>query len=503
MKPQLKVGLEIHTQLQTLSKLFASSPNPTSNLNLPANTTTAFFDVSLPGTQPRLNPECVLNSLKLACSLNCNIPPVSSFDRKHYFYGDQPLGYQITQHYQPIARNGSITLLQKHHLKIKRDLTVRIQQLQLEQDTGRSIYHAVDSDISNIDFNRANIPLVEMVTLPDFQDVEEVRAFLQTYIKLVQDLQVCTGDLETGALRVDVNINVTGHERVEIKNLPTISAIVNAIRYEAKRQTKAVLDAGATAVAAGIETRGWDGRRTYHLRNKESAVDYRYVPDMELPKVKLDVDSLVPQIQALLPQPISERLDILMSSPKDGGHSLTLRDARILVNNDALLQFYTECWNNISDDKVRLKLINWLVHELLGTLTKSEVEFSPSLISSDCFTDLIVSVESGGVTKPNGKLLLLHLVNNREDQQKKVLEIAKEFGMLASKTADAQVSSDVENVVNEIIAANTKVVDEIQNKGKVKKVNFLIGLCMRQTGGNVQPQVFEEKIKQVLGLHEH
>ena len=358
----------------------------------------------------------------------------------------------------------------------------------------------MDSNISNIDFNRANIPLVEMVTLPDFQDVEEVRAFLQTYIKLVQDLQVCTGDLETGALRVDVNINVTGHERVEIKNLPTISAIVNAIRYEAKRQTKVVLDANSNSPATGIETRGWDGRKTYHLRNKESAVDYRYVPDMELPKVKLDVDSLIPQIQLLLPQPISERLDTLMSSPHDGGHSLTLRDARILVNNDTLLEFYTECWNNISDDRIRLKLINWLVHELLGTLTKSEVEFSPSLISSSCFTELIVSVESGEITKPNGKLLLLHLVNNREDQQKKVLDIAKEFGMLASKTADAHASSEVDNVVNEIITANKKVVDEIQNKGKVKKVNFLIGLCMRKTRGNVQPQVFEGKIKQVLGL---
>lgn len=502
MPPQLKVGLEIHTQLHTLSKLFANSPNPTSNLHLPANTTTAFFDVSLPGTQPKLNHECLLNALKLACSLNCAIPPVSSFDRKHYFYGDQPLGYQITQHYQPVALKGSLTLLKKHHQKLKRDLTVRIQQLQLEQDTGRSIYHAVDSNLANIDFNRANIPLVEMVTLPDFQDVEEVRAFLQTYIKLVQDLDVCTGDLETGALRVDVNVNVTGHERVEIKNLPTISAIVNAIRYESKRQTKAVLEAQNSSELAsnGVETRGWDGKRTYHLRDKESAVDYRYVPDMELPKVKLDVDSLIPQIKSLLPMPVSARLDLLMASPKQGGHSLSLRDARILVNNDPLLQFYKECWSNISDDKIRPKLINWLVHELLGTLTKSEIEFSQELISTKCFTDLVVSVESGEITKPNGKLLLLHLVNNRDDQQKNVLEIAKEFGMLASKASDSSASSEVDSVVKEIIAANEKVVNEIKDKGKVKKVNFLIGLCMRKTRGNVQPQVFEEKIKEILEL---
>lgn len=493
-KPQLKIGLEIHTQLQTISKLFSNSANSTSNLSLKPNTTTSFFDVSLPGTQPKLNFECILNSLKLASSLNCQISSQSSFDRKHYFYGDQPLGYQITQHFNPIAKNGFIELLSKHHSKLKRNLTVRIQQLQLEQDTGRSIYHNIDSNLSFIDFNRTNIPLIEMVTLPDFQDVEEVRAFLQTYIKMVQDLNVCTGDLETGALRVDVNINVTGHERVEIKNLPTISAIINAIRFESKRQTTLVLENNVQN--NGIETRGWDGKKTYHLRDKESAVDYRYVPDMELPKVKLDLDNLIPQIEKLLPLPISTRLDILMSNPQNGGYSLSLRDARILINNNELLNFYEKCWNLIDDERIRLKLINWLAHELLGTLTKSEIEFSNKIINDECFTNLIVATESGKITKPNGKLILLHLVNNKEDQSKDILELAKEFNMLS----ESQSSVDIDGVVNEIIKQNEKIVNEIKMKGKIKKVNFLIGQCMRQTGGNIQPKIFEEKIKEILQI---
>lgn len=338
-----------------------------------------------------------------------------------------------------------------------------------------------------------------MVTLPDFANVEEVRAFLQTYIKLVQDLKICTGDLETGALRVDVNINVEGHQRVEIKNLPTISAIINAIRYEEKRQRKAVVE--NPDLTTLIETRGWDGKKTYHLRDKESAVDYRYVPDMELPNIKLDLLNLIPKIEESLPLPTSEQLDILMDKTK---YNLSLRDARILVNNDELHSLFEQSWNLISHSpeqgKIRPKLINWLVHELLGSLTKSEIEFTESIISPKCFTDLIMCVETGKITKSNGKLMLLHLVNNKDDQMKEVAELAEEFNMLAETSIENDTHSAIDEVVAQVLHDNGKVVDEIKNKGKVKKINFLIGLCMRETKGNVQPKIFEDKIKSSLDI---
>lgn len=479
---QFKVGLEIHTQLQTLYKLFSKSPNTSSVLSTAPNTTTSFFDVSLPGTQPLLNKECLLKTLKLASSLNCEIPSVSSFDRKHYFYGDQPLGYQITQHFHPIARNGRFTLLQKHNLKLDKDLIVRIQQLQLEQDTGRSIYHNINSNLSNIDFNRANIPLVEMVTMPDFENIEQVRAFLQNYIKLVQMLDVCSGDLETGAIRVDVNINVVGHQRVEIKNLPTISAIINAIKYEAKRQTQLVKTG---EVPNDIETRGWNGKTTYHLRSKETNVDYRYVPDMELPNIKLNIDSLLPKIKETMPPSIAEQLNHLMDTYK-----LNTRDARILFNSPPLSLFFQSIYENVNPLH-RNKVINWIVHEFLGALTKSEVVFSPDIITLESFTQLIDNVEAGNITKSNGKLLLLHLINNKEDQSRPILELAQEFDMLSSNTLD------IDTLVSTVLSNNKKVVDEIL-QGKPKKINFLIGQCMRESGGNIQPSLFESKIKDCL-----
>ncbi|KAG0678240.1 hypothetical protein C6P40_000503 [Pichia californica] len=494
-KPQLKIGLEIHTQLQTISKLFSNSLNPTSNLSIIPNSTTSFFDNSLPGTQPKLNNQCILNAIKLAISLNCKISSISSFDRKHYFYGDQPLGYQITQHFNPIAKNGFIKLLKKYNPKLSNDLIINIQQLQLEQDTGRSIYHSINSNISNIDFNRSNIPLIEMVTLPNFSNIEEIRIFLQYYIKLIQDLNICTGDLETGALRVDVNINVIGHKRVEIKNLPTISSILNAIKFEEKRQINE-LNSGYSLLSNSIETRGWNGKSTYHLRNKESNIDYRYVPDMELPKIKLDLNNLIPKINSILPVSINDKIDNLMNNYK-----ISLRDSKILINNEKLLKFYLNSWSLINDIKIKEKLINWLVHELLGSLTKSEIEFNENLISPKSFTNLIIEIENGNITKNNGKLILLHLINNKIDQSKPILELAKEFGMIANNSInDINNNDSLDNIINNILIKNDKIVKEIKENGKIKKINFLIGQCMRQTNGNVQPKIFEDRIKVLLNI---
>ncbi|GMM47825.1 glutamyl-tRNA(Gln) amidotransferase subunit [Pichia kluyveri] len=492
-----KVGLEIHTQLHTSKKLFSKSSIPSfiSNNTFDDNTSNnnknvSFQDLALPGTQPILTPNSLNYAIKLALSLNCKINKFSNFDRKHYFYGDQPLGYQITQHYNPIASNGQIKLFKRHNPKLSKDLLINIIQLQLEQDTGRSIYHSINSSNSFIDFNRSNISLIEMVTEPNFTNIEEIRSFLQYYIKLIQNLNISSGDLENGSIRVDVNINIPNHPRVEIKNLPTISSILNACKYESNRQYN-ILKEGLP-IDNSIQTRGWDGKKTFHLRNKESNVDYRYVPDMELPILKISSD-LINKIEKFeMPISTADKLDYLMNN-----YNLNIKDARILFNNDKLLNFYEICYKNSNDDpKSQKKLINWINHELLGSLTKSELEFNENIINVESFIELIKLVNNNKITNQNGKLLLLHLINNKDDQLKSIESLAIEFDMIiTSQSIDNSTSIIIDNILNKY----NDIVIEIKST-KPNKINYLLGQCMKELRGKVQPNIIMNELKKRLDI---
>ncbi|GMF04964.1 unnamed protein product [Ambrosiozyma monospora] len=255
------------------------------------------------------------------------------------------------------------------------DKTIGIEQLQIEQDTGRSLYRL--DGISNIDFNRSNIPLVEMVTAPDFENVEEVRAFIKKFQHMLVNLDVCTGELETGSIRVDVNVSIDKHARIEIKNLPTTSAIINAIRYEYKRQCKIVNRGGKID---SIETRGWNGKTTYKLRSKEDSIDYRYMPDPELPLVKLNLNDIIPKVKANMPVTIEEKMKELI----DGEYKLKLRDANVLMNDPELLAYYKTFYEKCKQQGLK-NPINWVVHELMGSLTKSNMTFSKVIV--DAFSE--------------------------------------------------------------------------------------------------------------------
>lgn len=271
---KFKCGLEVHTQLKTKYKLFSLSPT---SFNASPNSKISYFDLGIPGTQPKLNPEALLLALKLSAALDCEIQPVSRFDRKHYFYPDQPLGYQITQFYHPLAKYGKIKL-SKEFDNLAHDKIINIRQIQIEQDTAKLINNKHDKTIK-IDFNRANIPLIELITDPDFEDLSQVKSFLKKYQLLTKRLDVCSGDLETGALRVDVNISVNGGNRVEIKNLGSSSEIQEAIVYEYDRQVNKL----KSGEEIKQETRGWNGKETIRTRSKEDAVDYRYFLTLNYP----------------------------------------------------------------------------------------------------------------------------------------------------------------------------------------------------------------------------
>ncbi|VEU22256.1 DEKNAAC103275 [Brettanomyces naardenensis] len=480
----LKIGLEIHTQLKTARKLFSLSHNNTSNLLTKPNSQVSFFDVSLPGSQPRLNPQAIVCALKCAIGMNCRVNAVSKFDRKHYFYGDQPLGYQITQRYHAIANDGKV-LLTKRYDGLAEDRSIGIEQIQLEQDTGRSLYK-LDNGTTDIDFNRSNIPLVEMVTRPDFNDIEQVRAFIKKYTKMLQNYDICTGELETGAIRVDVNVNIDQFQRIELKNIPTTSAIVNAIRYEYKRQCQVVDNGGSIDE---VETRGWDGKKTYRLRSKEDSIDYRYMPDPELPAIKLDLEDVMPKLKQSLPMSVEDKMERLIKQ-----YGLKLRDVNILMNDPELLEYYLDLYEEVVTKKGLSNPINWLVHDFLGCLTKSEKEFSRDLFPIREFSGFLELIEDGTLTKQNGKLLMMHLMNNKKDQAVPIRELVESFGM-KSVGGDGE---ELREICRKVIRENEAIVRDIVEKKKRGKMNYLVGMCMRESGGRVDAGAVKKELASEL-----
>ncbi|CCH45294.1 hypothetical protein BN7_4876 [Wickerhamomyces ciferrii] len=485
---KLKCGLEIHSQLDTKFKLFSLSK--TSFQSTP-NSKISYFDASLPGTQPLLNPEALLFALKAAKALNSTINTFSTFDRKHYFYGDQPLGYQITQHYQPYAQGGFLKLLPHDNESITGEKIINIEQIQIEQDTGKSIYTELENEaFSKIDLNRTNIPLIEMVTKPDFETPEEIRCFIKKYQNLVRHLGICTGDLETGAMRVDVNISVNNGHRVELKNLSTTSSVINAIKYEYKRQIK-LIESGETSKVIQ-ETRGWDGSKTVRLRTKEGALDYRYMPDPELPPI-------------ILENGINESLklpklpDELMIELKNAPYNLSNKDASILVNDLKLLNYYFQLFEEtVIKNKVESKLPgNWVIHELLGGFTKLQIEFNPNLINVLKLSELLISINNEQITKSSAKLLLQHLMNNPGDLKRPILELIDDYDLGKESNVDQDLIGEI---INQVLEEQSEIVELIKSGKRLNSVKFLVGQCMRLSQGKIKPNIFEDELKLKLGI---
>ncbi|ODQ83211.1 hypothetical protein BABINDRAFT_159652 [Babjeviella inositovora NRRL Y-12698] len=488
----LKCGLEIHTQLDTKHKLFSLSSH---TFNAEPNTRTSFFDCALPGAQPRLNPEALLFALKAATALNSTVNLESTFDRKHYFYGDQPHGYQITQHYNPLAKGGSITLLP--HDGVKSEKIIHIDQIQIEQDTGKSSY--VDhNQTSKVDLNRANVPLIEVVTQPDFRNVDEVRAFIRKYQTLVRHLGISTGELESGAMRVDVNISVNDGSRIEMKNLSTTSAVTNAIRYEYTRQVRLLQSTNTERLTSGNETRGWNGSTTYRLRSKESAIDYRYMPDPELPPVRLQQD-IVEQIRAGFPEFPDDIIAKLTAKP----FGLRLKDAQVLINNSAYLAYYMAFFEGVVGCGLPGKLAtNWFFHDFLGHLHKLEEEgvshALEQVVPVARFSELVSMVHGDEISKASGKLLLAHMVSH-VGETTSLVALVEEYDLGKVSEITPEVANAIAEICAEIIAENPKVVADYQEKKKKNSVKWMIGQAMRLSQGKIDSGLFEESFKRLLG----
>lgn len=477
-----KCGLEIHTQLNTQHKLFSLAKN---RPNSPPNSNASFFDFGLPGTFPKLNPEALLLALTAATALKSNISPVSSFDRKHYFYYDQPLGYQITQHFQPLAKGGFLQLTKKYD-GVEEDKTIGIEQVQIEQDTAKLNYNDYDSTVS-IDHNRAGVPLIELVTKPDFDHLSQVRAFVKKYVSLMTHLGVCTGDMENGAMRCDVNVSVNGGNRVEIKNLGSTSEIMAAAKFEYNRQV-AQLRANLGPIVQ--ETRSWNGKETVRARSKEDAVDYRYFPDIELPRVHLH-ESITEDIRRTLPEFPDQILQTL-TGPEYG---LELKHARFLVDNPELLAYYRNLYDIVvGEHEKQAKIVNnWLIHELIGAFNKLELPVNVKLFGPEKLASLILMVLDNKITITSAKLLLTQVIQASEEERSlSIQELVEHYDLTAPSLLDeGELNEAIEEICKEVMESNPDVVQKVRN-GKKKSINFLIGRAMKETQGRVDSKQFEK-----------
>lgn len=498
------LGIETHAQIKSRQKLFSSAS--TSLLTHPANTTFNAVDAAFPGTLPRLNPKCFLLALRASLALNCDIQRRSSFDRKHYFYSDLPSGYQITQHYAPIASNGYLTLPTLGR-------KVRIKQIQMEQDTAKSILDP-RTRTSLIDLNRAGTGLLEIVTEPDLQSPDEAAEYVRALQATLRAVGASDGNMDTGSMRCDVNVSIhrPGEPfgtRCEIKNLNSVKFMIAAINCEIVRQ-KALLMSSCNVPQ---ETRGFDHYRweTYKLRSKEDAPEYRYMPDPNLGILHVS-EAQIRQVKdnlPALPDALRKRLvdtyepfgvtqidiDVLMGLDTgrdigyDGEDNINL-DETIQQDTDvsAVTYFETVCTDKNRDPK---NVINWILHSLHGQLSTLDKTFSSKHITHHQLGELIDLVASNSVTRPSGKLLLRHMLMDPSIiPETSVRQLAIQLNLISMSSSS---EDDLQSVCMRAIEALPNEVAALR-AGHHNVVNKIVGWVMKETRGRADAKTVRETV---------
>jgi aspartyl-tRNA(Asn)/glutamyl-tRNA(Gln) amidotransferase subunit B len=450
------IGLEIHAQMATKKKLFSNSLNSSSH---EANLNVDFLDAGMPGALPVLNYEAVIIALRTSLALNMKINDISIFDRKHYFYADSPLGYQITQFYKPIGFDGYLDCSFGR---------VRINRLHMECDAGK-IIHA-DED-SLVDLNRAGVPLMEIVTDPNFSSADQVIEFLKELQAILLTIESSNCDMEKGNFRVDVNISISENDtlgtRVEIKNLNSFRFINKAIDFEMKRQIQ-IIESGNVVIQ---QTRLFDTKdgQTKAMREKEDAVDYMYFPDPDLLPLKLDI-SLIEQTQKNLPK----LPQILREEWSEFG--VAYEQAVVLSEHPIRSKFFNDMLEILGSSLAK-KISNWIVSELIGQLAKVDLNLNDFLSTRENFihnfADIIKLCEDSEITRSNAKEMLEKLIESDFN----VKEFANELGYL-SKVSKEEIVAEL----NRLIAQFPSEVEKYR-KGKDAVLMFFVGSVKKTFSG--------------------
>lgn len=468
------IGLEVHAQLLTKTKIFCSCEV---DFGGEQNTRCCPVCTGLPGTLPVLNKQVVKYGVKAALALNCSVGQYTKIDRKNYFYPDLPKAYQISQFDLPVVKAGKIKIETEDGEKY-----VRIHHAHIEEDAGKLIHDNIENT-SLADYNRCGVPLLEIVSQPDMSSAEEARAYLEKIAGLLQYAGVSLCRMEEGSLRADVNVSIKRPDatklgtKVEIKNLNSLKAIVRAIDYEIERQTK-ILDAGDVVIQ---ETRKFNDNRgiTQSMRSKENAHDYRYFkePDV-IPVVISDED--IAEIKATMPVLIDERLDIYT-----GKYALSKADAKILVADKSISDFYDEAVKHYNNYK---QVANFVIAELLRYINEGELDSHQIPFSPEAFAKLVKMIEEDVVNRNNGKTILKFMVDGAKDPE----EIAKEQGFLMNNNAD-----EIVEVVDSVVKEFTSEVEGYL-AGKEKLFGFLMGQCTKRLAGRANPKKIKETLEAAL-----
>jgi aspartyl-tRNA(Asn)/glutamyl-tRNA(Gln) amidotransferase subunit B len=487
MEFETVIGLEVHAQLLTRTKLFCSC---STQFGAPPNSQTCPVCLALPGALPAVNREAVAMALKASIALGCRVNTVSIFARKNYFYPDLPKGYQISQFDRPIGEKGCVSVFsgertEAGHIANRREKSFGITRVHMEDDAGKSIHEGMPeaSTKSYVNFNRTGTPLIEIVSDPDFRSSQEAYDYMTHLRKTLLYLGVCDGNMEEGSLRCDANISLRpkGSEKlgtkVEIKNLNSFRFLQRALEYEVERQTKA-LSQGESIIQ---ETRLWDESegRTFPMRSKEEAHDYRYFPEPDLLPLALD-PAWVEEIQKSLPE-LPDRIMKRMIEQYD----LSIEDALLLTSTSATANYFEECAGLSGNARLSA---NWIMGDLAYALKNSGKEIEDSPVPPKQLASLIRMVDSGEISGKIAKTVFEEICKSGEDPQ----TIVKRLGLV-------QVSDEASlaALIEKILAANPKQVEEYRS-GKTKVFGFFVGQAMKETKGQANPKILNDLLQKKL-----
>ncbi|MDY3105676.1 Asp-tRNA(Asn)/Glu-tRNA(Gln) amidotransferase subunit GatB [Fenollaria sp.] len=468
------IGLEIHVELKTKTKMFCHCKN---EFGEEANTNVCPICLGLPGTLPQVNEEAINYAIKAGLAMNCKIHQHTRFDRKSYFYADLVKGYQITQDELPLCYEGYVNIEDEDG----NDKKIRLIRIHVEEDTGKSLH--TDKGETLLDYNRCGVPLIEIVTYPDMNSAKEAREFLEKLKATVIYLGVSDGKMEEGSLRCDVNVNVVDTETgiktniSEIKNIGSFRGVEKAIDFEVSRHI-ALLEKGENTKK---ETRRWDELKgeSILMREKIKANDYRYAPDGDIPPMDIS-DEMIDAVRKEMPELPDEKVSRLM---KDYG--ISKDDAKTLSLDVSLANYYEELAKKVDDNALAL---NWLLGDVLRRLKEDNKSIDQMPFAIEDLEKLLTLVKTNKINNNAGKKVLQEMFKAPEDPE----AIVKRLGLVQVTDEGA-----IEAVVDKVLEANPQSIEDFKN-GKSRAFGFLVGQVMKEMKGKGNPQIINELLNKKL-----
>lgn len=474
-KYEVVIGLEVHAQLKTKSKIFAPDKN---EFGQEPNSLTSPITLGMPGVLPVLNKECVNMGILTGLALNCEIPSRCKFDRKQYFYPDLPKGYQISQYDEPICVNGHLDINGKR---------IGITRAHLEEDAGKLVHAGANglagSTYSLVDLNRAGTPLLEIVSEPDMRSSEEAKNYMEELRNIVRYIGVCDGNLEEGSMRCDANISIMPKgskefgTRAEIKNVNSFAALQRAIEYEIERQIEIVEEGGQVVQ----ETRLWDdnSRETRSMRGKEDAHDYRYFPEPDLMPLEISRE-WVEKIKSEMPELPSQK----RARYQEIG--LSEYDASVIVEQMGLALFFDKVLELGANPKTA---VNFIMGEIAAFLKEDHIEITDTKLTPENLAELIALIEKGTISNNIGKQIIIEMLKD-----------GTKASVIVEKKGLSQISDEgaIKELVQKVVDAHPNEVEAYKN-GKTNLLGFFVGQIMKETKGRANPKTVNQLLREIIG----